>query len=85
MGGNYANNGAHTPFRIVALNGFNSLSYRGCAEQSLPLLFRTVYVVYEASMYVVDDNSRSCWRYRGLDDCLLRHLSLPASYANILF
>ena len=67
------------------LNGINPLFYRGCTERLSPLLLKTVFIVYEASMYVVDDNFGSCQRCRGLDGCLLHYLFLPASCADILF
>ena len=83
--GNCAINGVHISFRKVVLNGVNSLSYRGYAEQPSFLLLRTVSLIYEASMYIVDDNFRSYRRCRGLDGYLFRRLSLPANCANILF
>ena len=67
------------------LNGINSLFYRGCTEQPLPLPLKTVLIVYGASMYVVDDNFGSCRRCMGLDGYHLHYLFLPASCADILF
>ena len=46
----------------------NLLFYKGCAEQPSPLPLRIVFIIYGASMYVVDDDSRSCRRCKGLDD-----------------
>ena len=69
----------------MLLNGLNPLFYRGYTEQSSPLPLKTVFIVYEASMYIVDDNFGSYRRCKGLDGCLLRYLFLPASCADILF
>ena len=60
--GNCAVNGAHTPFRMVALDRVNPLSYKGCVEEPSPLVFRTVSIIYGASVYVIDDTSGNCWR-----------------------
>ena len=42
------------------LDGADPFPYVGCVEQPFPFSLRVVLIISGASMYVVDNNSRSC-------------------------
>ena len=73
----------HTFFYECALDGTNIFSYRSRAGQPLSLLPRAIFFIYRASVYTVNDNFRSCRRYRGWDDCLWCRIFLSIGCANI--
>ena len=73
----------HTFFYECALDGTNIFSYRSRAEQPLSSLPRAMFFIYRASMYTVNDSSRSCRRYRDWDDYLWCRIFLSIGCANV--
>ena len=47
------------PTQQAMLDGADLLPNGGCSEQSLSFLFGIVFLINGASVYVVDDNSKS--------------------------